>query len=237
MKSRPMLAPCGALALLLATAIPAGAAQAASVLIKNASFEQDALTDGGYVIVRSPTGWSSGGNAGWQNPTSPLFPTVPDGAQTGFIGGGGGPSRGSLSQILGEGVAANSRYTLSVDVGRRPDIRLDNFVVELLSGNTLLSSGTYTEADILPGQFRTLALTYDSVGALAAPLSIRLRAIGTSSDYRQVNFDNIRLEYSALASAAPEPSSWAMMILGIGMTGTMLRRRKSVRGADRYSAI
>lgn len=214
---------------LLAGAMATGSAQAASVFINNASFEQDALADGGFVIVRSPTGWSSGGNAGWQNPTSAIFSTVPDGAQTGFIGGGGGPSRGALAQNLGVGVEANSRYTFSVDVGRRPDIPLDEFVVELLSGSTLLTSGSYTEADIAPGQFRNLTLTYDAMSALTAPLVIRFQAKGTSSNYRQVNFDNVKLDYVALDPAAvPEPGTWALMIAGFGGVGAAIRRRRNL---------
>ena len=232
MKSTSMLARAIALSLVLAAGAAVGQASAASVFIKNASFEQDPLTDGGYVVVRSPTGWSGGGNMGWQNPTTSLFATVPDGAQTGFIGGGGGPSRGALSQVLGEGVAANSRYTLSVDVGRRPDVALENFAVQLLSGQTLLASGTYTDADIAPGQFRTLSLTYDSTAALTTPLMIRFLALGTSSDYRQVNFDNVKLDYfTQQTGAVPEPATWAMMIMGAGMTGAVLRRRKTVQPA------
>ena len=223
MISKSILARAAALSLVLAASC-VGQANAASVLINNASFEQDRLSDGGYQLLRPPTGWHIGGNAGWQNPTAALFSTVPDGAQTGFVGGGAGPSRGALWQTLGAGVAANSIYTLSVDVGRRTDIPLDKFVVELLSGQTVLASGTYTEADIAPGQFRNLSLSYESTEALAAPLMIRFHAIGTSADYRQVNFDNVKLDYVAKAvSAVPEPATWAMMIVGFGTVGSMVR--------------
>lgn len=227
MKIRLRFKPLMALSLVVPVAMPFSQVHAAAVFIKNSSFEQDRLSDGGYIITTSPSGWSSGGNAGWQNPTSAIFQTVPDGVQTGFIGGGGGPSRGAMSQILGEGVVANSRYTLSVDVGRRPDILLDDFVVELFSGGTLLTSGSFTNADIAAGEFKNLVLTYDSTAALTDPLRILFRATGTSSDYRQVNFDNIKLDY--VTTAVPEPASWAMMIVGIGMTGSMLRRRKADR--------
>lgn len=233
MISKTMLVRAASLSLVLAGAA-VGQANAASVFIKNASFEQDPLSDGGYNLLRPPTGWSIGGNAGWQNPVAALFSSVPDGAQTGFVGGGAGPARGALSQSLGTGVMANSTYTLSVDVGRRTDIPLDQFVVQLLSGQTVLASGTYTQADLAPGEFKTLSLSYDSTEALAAPLMIRFHAIGTSSDYRQVNFDNVKLDYFARAvSAVPEPSTWAMMIVGFGTAGSMVRasRRRNALAA------
>jgi len=34
------------------------------------------------------------------------------------------------------------------------------------------------------------------------------------------------VEYSQIASAAPEPATWALIILGFGMVGSALRRRK-----------
>ena len=40
-----------------------------------------------------------------------------------------------------------------------------------------------------------------------------------------VQFDNIRLADVAVASAVPEPASWAMMIGGFGVIGGTLRRR------------
>lgn len=113
------------LALSIVCAAAGGQADAATVFIKNASFEQDVLQDGGYQILVPPSGWKIGGNAGWQNPIAAQFSSVPDGAQTGFVGGGAGPARGALWQTLDTGVTANSVYTLSVDVGRRTDVPLD----------------------------------------------------------------------------------------------------------------
>jgi hypothetical protein len=44
-------------------------------------------------------------------------------------------------------------------------------------------------------------------------------------DSYNVGVDNIRYEVRSLAAVVPEPSSWAMMIIGFGLAGAGLRRR------------
>ena len=109
---------------------------------------------------------------------------------------------------------------------------LDQFVVQLLSGSTVLASGSLTEADIASGQFQNLSFTYQSTDALSGPLTIRFQALGVSSDYRQVNFDNVKLDVVPVqVSAVPEPGTWAMMIVGTGLAGATLRRRRGAQFA------
>lgn len=52
-------------------------------------------------------------------------------------------------------------------------------------------------------------------------LSITLAAGSSPSEFRQA-IDNVTLG----PSAVPEPSTWAMMILGFGLAGAVLRRRR-----------
>lgn len=48
-------------------------------------------------------------------------------------------------------------------------------------------------------------------------------------DGYEVGLDNIRYDVRAIGSAVPEPSIWAMMILGTGCVGAALRRRRTLR--------
>ncbi|WP_337188273.1 PEPxxWA-CTERM sorting domain-containing protein [Phenylobacterium sp.] len=42
-----------------------------------------------------------------------------------------------------------------------------------------------------------------------------------------IEVDHVQYGRQALAAAVPEPMTWAMMILGFGATGTLLRRRRA----------
>ena len=44
-------------------------------------------------------------------------------------------------------------------------------------------------------------------------------------DGYEVGLDNIRYDVRPLTSAVPEPTSWALMIVGFGVAGMGLRRR------------
>jgi hypothetical protein len=203
--------------------------------VENASFEESPLGDGQHITAYVP-GWQAFGNTGYQNPSNALFPAAPDGSHVAWVGTGiigGSMFEGSLAQTLGESVQANTRYSLSVDVGRRGDgYDLSDFAVELLAGETVLGSGSFTNSDVLPGQFQTLKVDYDALAALAGPLTIRFRTFFNPAQgaiYRQVDFDNVRVETTALAVAAvPEPATWAMMLAGFGGVGAVLRRRRTV---------
>lgn len=47
-------------------------------------------------------------------------------------------------------------------------------------------------------------------------------------DGYDVGLDNIRYDVRAIGSAVPEPGVWAMMILGTGCVGAVLRRRRAL---------
>lgn len=222
MKSVGRMAAC-ALAAFVASA---GGAQAAVVALNNASFEADPLADGGYE-AGSIRGWNTIGNAGWQNPSAASFSSVPSGANTGWIGSlKNHYSAGSMSQTFADSVAANTKYSLSVDVGRRFDVPLAPFLVEILAGDDVVASGGFSEADIDAGGFRNLSLSYESTSALSGPLRFRFRVTDETSVYTQVNFDNVALDVTQISSAVPEPATWAMMIVGFGLAGGALRNRR-----------
>lgn len=213
-------------------------AAAASVFVANHSFEAQVLGDGQYQNGSAPTGWSSG----YAEPSGPVNPLanefngpVPDGQNVMFSATGydGQPYyQGNVVQQVLDGLTANTRYTLMVDVGRSTQVDLADFAVQLVGGDGLgsvFASGSFLNDEIAAGDFRTLTLTFDAVAPISGPLGIRLRTFhnpAQGQSQRVAFFDNVRLDASPLAAAAvPEPSSWALMIVGAGLSGAMLRRR------------
>lgn len=61
---------------------------------------------------------------------------------------------------------------------------------------------------------------------LAAPLNVRYVTAFLTGSNRQVDFQNMGFsaEVSIPAPGIPEPATWAMLILGFGLVGGMLRR-------------
>ncbi len=213
-------------------------AAAASVFVANHSFEAEVLADGQSRNGFAPVGWSSG----YAEPSGPFNPLasefdapVPDGENVMFSATGydGSPYYdGDVFQQVLDGVAANTRYTLMVDIGRSLNVDLADFAVQMVGGaglDSVFASGSFLADELGAGQFRTLTLTFDSGAAFDGPFGIRLRTFHNPAQglgQRVTYFDNVRLDASPLTAAAvPEPSSWALMILGAGFSGAMLRRR------------
>lgn len=225
----------------------AGSASAAVVAIQNADFSQGrAQSDGEFSPghVAGPTGWgaSGGSSTGHWNPTAAQFS---DEAAHGGVGwahnSGGlttGTSPGMMAQtVQGHTILANTRYTLTMDVGRRGDIPgAWEYQLGLMSGafNTgtaaifasLIGSADASGAEIPAGVFRTVSFAFET-GAndpfIGQQLSILMLGRGVTG----AAFDNVILDASPLSvSAVPEPATWAMMITGFGLAGSMIRTRR-----------
>ncbi len=157
---------------------------ALSVVIKvnNPGFEDNKLSSGGNVA--SANGWLISGTAGTFYPNSAAFPDLaPQGNNVAYA------DVATLSQIIPESLAANTVYSLIVEVGDRANIAFVSYSVKLYAGGMLLASAT---APTPPnGGFVTAAVNYDvqpgdpSVGQI---LSIELTSGGA-----QTLFDCIRL--------------------------------------------
>ncbi len=218
-------------------------AAAAAVFVANHSFEADVLADGQYRVGFAPAGWSSGyaEPSGPQNPLASDFASIPDGQNVMFSATGydGTPYyQGNVHQQVLDSLTANTRYTLLVDVGQSTYADFADFAVQMVGGaglETVLASGSFLSDQIAPGQFRTLTLVFDTTSAVDGPFGIRLRTFHNpqqGQSQRLAFFDNVRLDASPLTTAAvPEPGSWALMILGFGASGALLRRRAALRGA------
>jgi hypothetical protein len=130
--------------------------------------------------------------------------------------------------------------------GRSMDITIALWSNLPSSGGTLITSGTantttnshwldvfWTPVAVTPGTTKYLVFTepdsfrYAIAGSTSNPYPNGHFFLGTSS---QPTWDATFRTYSDSAfgiSAVPEPSTWAMMILGFGGIGFMTYRRKS----------
>lgn len=118
----------------------------------------------------------------------------------------------SMTRSIDQGL-----YTLSFFYSNRPNVVAASNGINVLLNNVIIltipgalgGAGTaWTQYDI----------NFDA--ALGGPNALTFSATGTSDSFGGY-LDDISLQ----ASAIPEPASWAMMVIGLGIVGGALRRR------------
>lgn len=145
------------------------------------------------------------------NPSVNNYPAgVPEGNNVGygFLVEAPGSGEAGLSQILDARLAANTRYTLSVEVGNPtgddpvPGISFPGFPgyrIELLAGGQVLAADN-NSLSIAEGTFSTSTVTYVSSATnslLGQPLEIRLINLLQGPGI-EVDFDDVRLTAKAI---------------------------------------
>lgn len=181
----------------------------AEVAIQNASFESPDCSAGAPCTVdalrgnwtTSATGWTVTGVAGVFRPISSGPPGIAptDGDQVGFSNGG------TLAQVLtGTVVAADTVYTLTVDVGDRADSGFPGYTLGLYAGGALLAQYAGAASSVTTG-WTTSTVTYVS-GATppAGDLEIRLTSAGG-----QTEFDNVRLTAGEAVPCMTAPCAYS----------------------------
>jgi len=210
--------------LTIAAFAPAGPAFAQ---ILDGSFEQQAPAEiganpgycyGGTTCTGVDNPWEAASGGGYQKEDNVAWPgtETPAGEYYAFIQNGG-----SVNQQF----TATDSGTFVIDflaAGRPPrdGCCTGNALYEvLLDGNVIFSDATTT------GQLFT-ARTTNPFELISGNLySLSFHGIPNGPD-NTAYIDDVRLT----AAAVPEPSTWAMLLLGFGAVGLTVRRRKAVVG-------
>ena len=195
-------------------------AQAAN-LIQNGSFESPIVGAGGYAIVgagNSFTGWDVVG-VGNVAPISGTFSgfgatlNAQDGAQ--WIDMTGATTTGAgIQQSVS--TAPGQVYRLSFWVGNIASGGSTSKIDVKVDGATLFSA---TNSTLTPGAFvwERFSTTFTATGSTT---TLAFFNGDPSGD------DNNGLDNISLAAAVPEPATWALMILGFGGAGAVVRSRR-----------
>lgn len=219
---------------------------AVSIPITNAGFENPVTPPDSFITNAAPSGWTTFGAinfsnrvVGVLNPAASVLyaEPAPEGANVGvvFLLDGSAASPAGLQQTLGSTLQTNTVYTLRVEVGniandsRAPHNAFQfngfpGYRVDLLAGGVVLASDQNTLAPA-EGRFIGSVVTA-SIGASHAlagqALGIRLVNLDGENGI-EVNFDNVRLD----ATAIPEPASATALAAGLALlAGAMARRRR-----------
>jgi hypothetical protein len=144
--------------------------------------------------------------------------------QTGSNGNGAQPAFGDGSRylsVLGGGTAsftfANAVSSFGFDLGSADDY--NNLVVRLVGGGNQAFSGTdIINSGVADGN-QSAPRTNGRVTVLGG-VGESFTGFTITSGQNSAEIDNL-----AVTSAVPEPSTWAMMLIGFGAIGYSMRRR------------
>ncbi len=198
-----------------------------AITVLNPSFEIDNPGPGG-VSSGPTTNWSGVGHL---DRTTGLFNTVieptPDGADAERLGWSNG---GTPSQLLSALLAANTTYTLTVDVGDRTDLPFAGATLNLGTGPVVgsnllppvvIANTTPNNTAAAGDGWQTWQSTF-TTGAAPVNLGQPLRIDLANVSGIQTLFDNVRLD----AAIVPEPST---SILCATVFAAFLCKRRGTR--------
>ncbi|HEX7946761.1 MAG TPA: PEPxxWA-CTERM sorting domain-containing protein [Phenylobacterium sp.] len=197
------------------------AAGAHAAAFTNGSFEgpggapiKQELSEGDTFL----TGWVSHGAGNYYESDGQDGITAADGSH--WVGFGHNGATGStLSQTFATFVGAF--YTLSYDFRlQQGDEAGSGFQLSASTGDSVFS-GDASLATWVSGP----VLTFTGTGG---DVTLTIKDVTTSGGISNLALDNLRLSVTGGPDAVPEPTAWAMMILGFGGVGGLMRRRRGL---------
>ena len=211
------------LLLAAASVLASGAASATTII--NGSFELGAANPGGsFVTVNngdstSITGWTVGGlgvdyiGGYWQ---------ASDGTRSIDLSGN---NKGSISQLL-TGLTIGKTYTVHFDLAGNPDGGGGTKIAVVSDGGSQSDVFSFSQA----GHTKTnMGWTPQTFQFIATGTSANLTFSATKFNPFGPAIDNVSL------GGVPEPTTWALMIVGFGVVGGAMRRRNAVRTSVRFA--
>jgi hypothetical protein len=174
--------------------------------IPNAGFEDPVLADDSYTWLDIPS-WTLVGGEGsgiWHVTSADFDPVVaPEGQNVLYTENAVGDA-GGVSQVLTETFAADTDYTLTVEVGNSWFYYFSGYSVQLLAGGVVIAEDNDTLwPDYMKWATSTVVYTYDPADAalVGQPLEIRLLNLALNKDNPPegdavgIEFDNVTLSY------------------------------------------
>ena len=219
---------CAASSLALALAVSPGAANAATELVVNGGFTGSVKVGSTAVSAVSATqiaGWTvltnyvDWFNGAWQSSDG-------DGYSLDLMGGYG---LGAIGQTIA--TEAGRTYNLTFDISGNPDAqRAAGRFITVSAGGAAVGATQYvmgptnTRANML---WSSRSMSFVATGALT-----QIVFTGTSDTPANCCW-GAALDNVSVMAAVPEPATWAMMIIGFGAVGSMVR---SSRRRNAFSA-
>ncbi|MGB2862620.1 MAG: LamG-like jellyroll fold domain-containing protein [Sedimentisphaerales bacterium] len=197
------------------SADPVSAGEApVTIPISNAGFEDPVLADDDWTWLDIP-GWTPVGGEGagiWHVTSADFDPVVAPEGQNVLYSENAVGDAGGMAQVLTETFAANTDYTLTVEVGNSNYYYYAGYSVQLLSGGVVIAEDNDT---LWPEYSKwvtsTVEYTYNPADAalVGQPLEIRLITLALDKDNPPageivgVEFDNVTLSYVGVIPVNP----------------------------------
>jgi hypothetical protein len=131
-------------------------------------------------------------------------------------------------------ITADTTYTLTVAVGNPNGKGLyaetGNFGIGLTANGSVFALDPVANGSIANGTFQDISYSFTTpidASYAGQNLGIVLASAPETDNAFQPSFDNVRLDATDL-SAAPEPKTWALFMLGAGALYWLLRRKRTV---------
>lgn len=210
-------------ALLASALILAAGSAGAANLVVNGGFAGNFAPNGGFTTVGVGSGvipaWTVfGGNVDWIHG----YWQSSDG--DGFSVDMDGTTQGAIGQYIN--TVAGQQYKLTFDMSGNPDAGTDTDYLGVFASGFLSPNATYSVTGAnshgnMNWSQRSYTFTANSSSTL----------IGFQSLNQNLCCYGAAIDNVSVSGAVPEPATWAMMIIGFGAAGSMIRRRKLATAA------